>query len=117
MRLRHLAGLPRERALVFERTRREIERMHASDPLQFVEQFQQRYRVPELAGMPAFFGGFVGYFGYDTVRYVEPKLKAGMPPDELGTPDILLINQLAQRDRNLRPRASCRSVRQPLTTS
>ncbi|MBT8149139.1 MAG: anthranilate synthase component I [Pseudomonadales bacterium] len=70
---------------------REIERAQMPDPLQFVEQFQQRYKVPQLAGMPAFFGGFVGYFAYDTVRYVEPRLKASVPPDELGTPDILLM--------------------------
>ena len=38
-----------------------------------------------------FHGGLVGYFGYDTVRYVEPRLQAGTPPDRLGTPDILLM--------------------------
>ena len=70
---------------------RALETLTAADPLQFIEQFQQRYRVPELTGMPAFFGGFVGYFGYDTVRYVEPRLKASMPPDALHTPDILLM--------------------------
>lgn len=68
-----------------------IESVSMPDPLQFVEQFQQRYRIPEIEGMPAFFGGLVGYFGYDTVRYVEPKLKASVPPDQLGTPDILLM--------------------------
>ena len=41
--------------------------------------------------LPVFHGGLVGYFGYDTVRYVEPRLAAGMPPDRLGTPDILLM--------------------------
>ncbi len=68
-----------------------IEQMQMADPLVFVEEFQQRYRVPDLEGLPAFFGGLVGYFGYDTVRYVEPKLKHTTPPDQLGTPDILLM--------------------------
>ena len=68
-----------------------IESTHMKDPLDFVEQYQQRFKLPDLPGMPAFFGGFVGYFGYDTVRYVEPTLKASMPPDELQTPDILLM--------------------------
>lgn len=67
------------------------EELTQPDPLVFVEQFQRRYRVPDVEAMPAFFGGFVGYFGYDTVRYVEPRLKRSMPPDELGTPDILLM--------------------------
>jgi anthranilate synthase component 1 len=47
--------------------------------------------VPELEAMPAFAGGLVGYFAYDTVRYVEKRLRASMPADELGTPDILLM--------------------------
>lgn len=68
-----------------------VEEHQMEDPLVFVEQFQQRYSAPDIEGLPAFFGGLVGYFGYDTVRYVEPKLKRSTPPDELGTPDILLM--------------------------
>lgn len=68
-----------------------IEQASCADPLDFIETYQQRFRVPEITGMPAFFGGFVGFFGYDTVRYVEPKLKASTPPDQLNTPDILLM--------------------------
>ena len=70
---------------------RELEHTKMADPLDFVEQFQQRYAVPHLPDLPAFFGGFVGYFAYDTVRYVEPRLKMSTPPDELNTPDILLM--------------------------
>ena len=61
------------------------------DPLAFVEAFQARYRTAPVAGLPVFHGGLVGYFGYDTVRYIEPRLEAGMPPDTLGNPDILLM--------------------------
>ena len=42
-------------------------------------------------GLPRFFGGLVGYFGYDCVRYVERKLRDSAPPDPVGTPDILLM--------------------------
>jgi anthranilate synthase component 1 len=63
----------------------------AVDPLAFAEAFQQRYRTAPRKDLPVFHGGLVGYFGYDTVRYVEPRLEAGMPPDRLGTPDILLM--------------------------
>lgn len=62
-----------------------------ADPLAFAEAFQRRYRSAPRADLPVFHGGLVGYFGYDTVRYVEPRLLAGTPPDRLGTPDILLM--------------------------
>lgn len=68
-----------------------IEVRDTSDPLAEVEAFAQRYTVPELPDMPRFTGGLVGYFGYDTVRYVEPRLADSCPPDELGVPDILLM--------------------------
>jgi len=62
-----------------------------ADPLAFAEAFQHRYRTAPRPDLPVFHGGLVGYFGYDTVRYVEPRLLAGTPPDRLGTPDILLM--------------------------
>ncbi len=68
-----------------------IESCEADDPLAFVQEFQQRYRAPDLPDLPRFNGGLVGYFGYDCVRYVERRLAASCPPDELGTPDILLM--------------------------
>lgn len=68
-----------------------IEEHDLSDPLDFVEKFQARFKVPELEGLPRFNGGLVGYFGYDTVRYIEPKLAKSCPPDPLNTPDILLM--------------------------
>lgn len=66
------------------------EKVTTADPLTFVEQFKARFSVPEIPSLPMFSGGLVGYFGYDCVRYVEPKLKASTPPDVLGTPDVLL---------------------------
>ncbi|MFT5421377.1 MAG: anthranilate synthase component 1 [Candidatus Endobugula sp.] len=70
----------------------EITETHnVSDPLDFVEQFKARYRAPELPNLPRFHGGLVGYFSYDCVRYVEPKLKAGVRKDVIGHPDILLM--------------------------
>jgi len=68
-----------------------VEQCEAADPLAFVEAFQQRFRVAPVEGLPAFSGGLVGYFGYDTVRYVEKRLAKSCPPDALGTPDILLM--------------------------
>ncbi|HEC00044.1 MAG TPA: anthranilate synthase component I [Thiotrichales bacterium] len=67
------------------------ERATAEDPLAWIEAFQGRYRVPEVAGLPRFTGGLVGYFGYDSIRYIEPRLAGVEKPDPLGNPDILLM--------------------------
>jgi len=69
----------------------EVERYESEDPLAFVEQFKTRYRVPDQPGLPRFNGGLVGYFGYDSVRYVEKRLARCPNPDTIGTPDILLM--------------------------
>ena len=68
-----------------------LERHDVEDPLAFVESFMARFRVPELPNMPPFIGGLVGYFAYDTVRYVERRLRDSSPPDRIGTPDVLLM--------------------------
>ena len=68
-----------------------VETTEVEDPLDFISEFQASYKVPAIPGLPKFDGGLVGYFGYDTVRYIEPKLAASCPPDELNTPDILLM--------------------------
>ena len=67
------------------------ESQEVEDPLAFAEDFQNRYRTAPRDDLPVFHGGLVGYFGYDTVRYVEPRLAPGVPEDELGNPDILLM--------------------------
>jgi anthranilate synthase component 1 len=61
------------------------------NPLDFIAAYQQRFRVALQPGMPRFCGGLAGYFGYDAVRYIEKKLELSCPPDEIGTPDILLL--------------------------
>lgn len=68
-----------------------VESVNSDDPLAFIEQFQERYRVPQIDGLPSFYGGLVGYFSYDAVRYVEGKLAESAPEDVLETPDVLLM--------------------------
>jgi anthranilate synthase component 1 len=68
-----------------------LESVEVPDPLAWVESMQAGFRTAPVAGLPVFHGGLVGYFGYDTVRYVEPRLRDSTPPDQLGTPDILLM--------------------------
>jgi len=60
-------------------------------PLEWIEKFKQQFKVPDIAGLPRFNGGLVGYFGYETIGYIEPKLADSHKPDALGTPDILLM--------------------------
>ncbi|WP_199101413.1 anthranilate synthase component I [Aquitalea sp. ASV11] len=64
---------------------------YEGDPLAFIESFQQRFTAPPIEGLPRFTGGLVGYFGYDTIRYVEKRLANTRKPDPIGTPDILLM--------------------------
>lgn len=68
-----------------------IEQTTTDDPLQWLEEFQAQFHVPEIDHLPRFSGGLVGYFGYDTVRYIEPRLAQCPNPDPLGVPDILLM--------------------------
>jgi len=62
-----------------------------NDPLGWIIEFQQRYKVHEDAKLPRFTGGLVGYFGYETIAYIESRLDHDEKPDPLGTPDILLM--------------------------
>ncbi|MGH8727876.1 MAG: anthranilate synthase component I [Burkholderiales bacterium] len=62
-----------------------------TDPLEFIKQVQRRFAVAPLPGLPRFCGGLVGYFGYEVVRTIETRLGASQKPDELNTPDILLL--------------------------
>jgi anthranilate synthase component I len=64
---------------------------HEGDPLAFIEQYQQRFKVAPRPGLPRFCGGLAGYFGYDAVRYIEPKLAQAQKTGGLHTPDILLL--------------------------
>ena len=62
-----------------------------SNPLDFISDYQKRFKVALRPGLPRFCGGLAGYFGYDAVRYIEKKLESSCPPDTLGCPDILLL--------------------------
>jgi len=73
-----------------------VEEHSDGNPLDFIRGYLDRFKVAPLAGLPRFAGGLVGAFGYDCVRYVEPRLdrfvrKRPEKPDPLGTPDIVLL--------------------------
>jgi anthranilate synthase component I len=74
-----------------------IESIHTVNPLEAIEQIQSRYKPLVLDGLPRFCGGWVGYFAYETVHYIEPCL--GLPKnnidnscnDKLEIPNIRLL--------------------------
>ncbi|MFC3283034.1 anthranilate synthase component I [Litchfieldella rifensis] len=103
--VRHLADDRQQEAIVVD------------DPLAWIEAFQQRFKVPRLDEQPRFDGGLVGYFGYDTIRYVEPRLRGVDKPDPLGVPDILLMvcNELVVFD-NLSGRLTLWTHADPMET-
>jgi len=68
-----------------------VEQLTTADPLGWIERYAAQFKMPEVASLPRFAGGLVGYFGYDTIRYIEPRLSACPNPDPLNTPDILLL--------------------------
>ena len=61
------------------------------DPLQWINDYQETFSVYEDENLPRFTGGLVGYFGYETIAYIEKRLAKSNKPDPLGTPDILLM--------------------------
>ena len=61
------------------------------NPLDFVGEFQKRFSAAVRPGMPRFCGGLAGYFGYDVVRHIEPRLGPSRKPDVIGIPDMQLL--------------------------
>ena len=92
-----IIGLPARERLVVRgrqvevvRDGQVVEALYSDDPFNFVRRYHARIEAPALP-VSRFAGGLVGYFGYDTVRYVEARLAASCPADTLDTPDILLM--------------------------
>ena len=77
--------------VTLEKQGEKVEKFTHSEPLVWIEEFRQRYKVPDIEGLPRFNGGLVGYFGYETIGYIEPRLKSSGKEDPIGNPDILLM--------------------------
>ncbi|MCO8043315.1 anthranilate synthase component I [Acinetobacter bohemicus] len=80
--------------LTIQHTDGRLEQQACSDPFQYIRDFQAQFKVPtqaELPALPSFTGGLVGYFGYDTVRYIEPRLNNMPEADPVGLPDLWMM--------------------------
>jgi anthranilate/para-aminobenzoate synthase component I len=60
------------------------------DPLHVLKELLSAFRFVKDPELPPFCGGAVGYIGYDTVRFFEPRLGAA-PPDDRGLPDCCFV--------------------------
>ncbi|MFY2763262.1 anthranilate synthase component I [Arenimonas sp. MALMAid1274] len=93
-----IIGLPARRTYTFRdhtlevRDYGQVTATHQlEDPLAEVDRLREAFRVPRMPDLPAFTGGLVGYFGFETIGWIEPRLAGGDKPDQLGTPDALLM--------------------------
>ncbi len=60
-----------------------------TDPLDELKKLMSHVRAAHIEGLPRFFGGFVGYMGYDMVRFFEDIPDKN--PDSLQLPDAVFI--------------------------
>lgn len=59
------------------------------EPLAVLKEIMDSYQAPKIDGLPRFYGGAVGYFGYDLVRYMEELPDETI--DDLDLPDCHFI--------------------------
>jgi len=74
-----------------EESGQRVKSLQHENPLVWIEEYRQNFKVPDIVDLPRFNGGLVGYFGYETIGYIEPRLKATAKDDPIGSPDILLM--------------------------
>ena len=93
-----IIGLPARRVYRFYGHRLDVvddgvvvESRQVADPLAEVEALRSAHSVPRLPELPGFTGGLVGWFGFECIGFIEPRLSGPAGRDELGTPDILLM--------------------------
>jgi anthranilate synthase component I len=93
-----IIGLPANTRIVANNTKLQviendkvIESYDDVNPLDFVKSYQARFKTPPYEGLPRFTGGLAGYFGYETIRYIEKRLAHSNKPDVIGVPDVLLM--------------------------
>jgi anthranilate synthase component 1 len=77
--------------IVIEEAGQVVEKVETSDPLSWIAAFQARFKALSVPHLPRFTGGLVGYFGYDTVRFIEPRLNESVNNDPLDLPDMVLM--------------------------
>ncbi len=72
----------------------------SADPLAEMPRLTAGWEFARVPGLPDFTGGWVGFAGYDTVRYLEGEKLSAPPPDDRHLPDLhmALYDQVAAFD-------------------
>lgn len=60
------------------------------NPIDYLKGIMNEHKAPKFPNRPKFTGGLMGYFAYDTIRYIEKKL-TNIPPDDLNMADMNLF--------------------------
>ncbi len=63
--------------------------METDDPIGLLRDLMKVFKPVETEDLPGFFGGMVGYIGYDMVRFIEDIPSDN--PDQLDLPDIFMM--------------------------
>ena len=69
----------------------EVNKYDVKDPLNWIENFYDETKIGNLPKDMPFSGGLVGYFGYETIKFIENKLNNKEKKDTLKVPDIFLF--------------------------
>ena len=84
---------------VVEGSRRHIIVLNpGADPTHFLHSELRRYQSVPQAGLPRFIGGLVGYLGYESVRYFEPRLGSKLRESRLPDGIYLLADTILAFD-------------------
>ena len=74
--------------------------LQADDPGAHISRILEENRAPRLPALPPFFGGLVGYFAYDYVKYGEPCLRLDAEDQEgFRDVDLMLFDKVIAFDR------------------
>lgn len=70
--------------------------LHTKKPFEVIRELLAKYKAPKIEGIPPFAGGFVGYFAYEMIGYVEEKLK--LKSNEFNDLDLMLFDKVIAYD-------------------
>lgn len=68
----------------------DIKTINPEHPITYLSHIMEEYRSPVFSNKPKLTGGLIGYFAYDTIRYIE-KTVSNSPDNDLDMPDCHLF--------------------------